>query len=81
MSERGESTIKIHDFQWEAFWEWCDNFEETCSEKERNFVQNFLQDDNTCKVWIQTYRNCLSEALGFSSRGTVVNIKTYNLSR
>ena len=69
MANRGESSIKIHDFQWDKFWPTIEKYSDL-SEKERNFVLRYLQPNDSNELWLRTFRDCLSKSLGFSESGS-----------
>lgn len=67
MANKGETSIAVWLEQWETFFEKASSYD-LRDEKERNFVNNFLQPDENNKLWLQTFRDCLSEALNFAER-------------
>ena len=71
MSNRGEGSLKIHEFQWDKFWPAVDSFTKL-NEKEQKFITDFLQPGDCNDLWITTFRDCLSEYLGFGEQGSHV---------
>ena len=39
--------------------------------EEKRFRDEFLEDDSSNQLWIQIFRDCLSESLGFEEKGAV----------
>ena len=79
MSHKGEGSVKIQEFQWERFFLVAQSsYDDKLSKKktktveEKRFRDEFLEDDSSNQLWIQIFRDCLSESLGFEEKGAVL---------
>ena len=70
---RGETKILIHEFQWEAFWKYIEEFASiTNNHKVKNFILNYLQPHGFNDLWIEVFRNEMSNALGLEAQGIII---------
>jgi|MesohylFT_1024984.scaffolds.fasta_scaffold41271_1 hypothetical protein len=73
---RGETSVKIQEAQWDKFWDIFPSMN-NLSAKEKQFIQLYGQPDGFNQLWLQTFRDCLSEALGFSEKGSYIIYMIY----
>ena len=61
VGRKGETQVKIHEEQWDAFFDAIQNHVSS-NVKESQFILSYLQPDGFNKLWIQTFRNLLSQS-------------------
>ena len=69
----GESGVKIRYEQWTVFWSWVEGYTPSASEKERLFIERWLQNMTVNEHWLWVFRNVLAEALALNALGKTIN--------
>ena len=63
MAVRGETSVKIHDEQWDRFWNHREakRYFSEATEETKAFADSFLSSGSNHELWIQNFRDCMSE--------------------
>jgi hypothetical protein len=77
MAVSGETSVQIHDEQWDRFWNHREakRYFSEATEETKAFADSFLSSGSNNELWIQNFRDCMSEALGFATKGDYAVIK------
>ena len=77
MAYKGEGSVKIQFEQWTKFFEAIESsYNDVPVREQQNFRDEFLAPGSFNQLWIQVFRDCLSESLaqlcGFDEKGAVI---------